>query len=179
MVPTAEGEEAAIKLTEGKSRRRSHSRRGISRPRSWLLRPIGGLGCCALRVSAPRPAGAGQQAKAIEDVHAAIKAGQPAEGTGLPIPADAAGDGAMGTPTRYGWCQRLNATLQGFTRLLGKPVRTGCSVSEPSVEDQLKHAAAVTTPGRQHGSPPIPTNRSLEWLQPAITRKPVEVHGDA
>jgi len=103
-------------------------------------RPIGSPGYCALRVSAPRPicgAGAGQ---AIEKTFAAIKAGVHAGDAGYQylqtLPEMARGDAnkVWVVPSDF------SAALQGFTKLLGTPAKTGCSVPALPVEDPPKHA---------------------------------------
>ncbi len=138
MILTAEGTGGGDKQAEGQSRRRSWPPRAPSRPRSWLLRPIGSLDAARSGDSAPRPTCRRQQAKAIEKTFAAI--GWPAHpGDGLPIPADAV-EMAWGRQQGMGGAQRFQRRTVGSPGCWA-PGEDGVPFEPSPVEDQPKHAA--------------------------------------
>ena len=134
MILTAEGQrESAIRSAEGRSRPRSSPRRAPSRPRSCPRRRSGSRDI--LRAQGDRAARylqAQGQAKAIEKVFAAIKAGKPTPELlayqylqTLPQMAQGEANKVWLVPSDFG------KALEGFTRMLGAPGEDGVFRFEP------------------------------------------------
>ena len=118
--------------------RRSSPPRAPSRPRSSTPRPSGSPASCAPRVSGPpRYLQAQGQAKAIEKVFAAIKAGQARRRSCWPTSTcRRCRRWRRATPTRCGWCRSdFGKALEGFTQMLGAPGDDGVFRYEPSPVD--------------------------------------------
>ena len=136
MILTAEGAAGVgdHAARRARSSRRSSPPRAPSRPRSWPPRPSGSRGSCARRASAPRSYLQAQgQAKAIEKVFAAIKAGKPTPELLAYQYLQTLPQMARARPTRCGWCPATSARRwRGSPGCWARPARTACSATHPS-----------------------------------------------
>ena len=123
MILTAEGQrESAIRSAEGQKQSQILSAEGAKQAAILGAEADRQCGSSGRRATAGRrvPAGPGQ-AKAIEKVFAAIKAGKPDAGAaGLPVPADAAADGPGRVEQGLDGAQRLRQGAGGLHQDAGR-----------------------------------------------------------
>ena len=165
VILTAEGNrQAAITQAEGAKQAQILAAEGAKQAailaaeadrQSRMLRAQGERAAAYLRAQG--------QAKAIEKTFAAIKAGQAHPGNaGLPVPADAAGDGARRRQQGVGGAQRLQRGVAGLHQAAGHAGR-GRGVPVPAFPGRRPAQACLrrtTTPTSPTGSPRTPTRRS-------------------
>lgn len=171
MILTAEGtREAAIKQAEGQKQAQILAAEGAKQAAILAAEADRSLGCCALRVSAPRPTcrRKGRPRPSRRRSPRSRLAGPPRRCWPTNT-CRRCRRWRVGTPTRYGWCPATSTPhCRGSPGCWASRVRTGCSgSSRPRSKTSPSTRPTVTTPRSPAGSPPIPTRRSLgRWLQP-------------